>query len=77
MTSYRYRVKDIRHGDIVLYKPIAQPITDEFIETQMLATGTVAGVEQFINRMTVTVDWNMPAVPREVDVNDVEVLRQP
>lgn len=74
MTAWRYRTKDIRPGDIVRYDPSWQPMTDWFIENQMLATGSVIDTEQHINRMTVAVDWNMPAVPRVVDVNDVEVL---
>ena len=77
MVSWRYRTKDIKAGDIVQYRPRCQPMTDEFIETQMLATGTVTGTEQYINRMTVIVDWGAWPVPQEVDVNDVEVLRRP
>lgn len=74
MSSSRFRVKDIKAGDMVLYKPIGQPMTGEFIETQMLATGTVVGIEARISSMSLTVDWNMPAVPRVVDVNDVELV---
>lgn len=77
MASWRHRTKDIRPGDIVLYSPSWQPITDQFIETQMLATGPVIDTEQHINRMLVAVDWNMPAVPRVVDVNDIELLTRP
>lgn len=76
MTVWRYRTKDIRPGDTVLYKPSWQPMTDWFIDNQLLATGTVTGAEQHINRMTVIVDWGEWPVPSVVDVNDVEVLTQ-
>ena len=76
MASWRYRTKDIKPGDIVLYNPSWQPITDDYVDNQLLATGPVIETEQLINRMNVTVNWNMPAVPRVVDVNDVEVLRR-
>lgn len=76
MPSWRYRTKDIRPGDTVLYKPDV-PMTDWFIDHHLLATGTVTAAEQHINRMTVTVDWGGWEVPRVVDVNDVDLLSRP
>ena len=76
MSVWRLREKEIKAGDLVLYRPICQPITEFFLEHQAVSFGTVISADRFRTHMTITVDWDRPAVPRTVNVNDVELLRR-
>ena len=73
MTSFRYRVKDIKPGDLVQYRPLGMARTEQNAHL-FVAFGTVLDTEEFHTRMAVTVDWDTPGIERIVDVNDVEVL---
>ena len=73
MTIWRYRVKDIKPGDTVQYRPLGMARTEQNAHL-FVAFGSVVDTEEFHTRMTVAVDWDTPGVPPIVDVNDVEVL---
>ncbi|MDG3006428.1 hypothetical protein [Paludisphaera mucosa] len=74
MTSFRYRVKDIKPGDLVQYRPLGMARTEQNAAL-FVALGTVADTELLTSSMAVTVDWDTPSIPQVIDVNDVEVLK--
>ena len=73
MTSFRYRVKDIKPGDLVQYRPLGMARNEQNAHL-FVAFGSVVDTEEFHTRMTVTVEWDTPSIPQVVDVNDIEVL---
>ena len=73
MTSWRYRVKDIKPGDTVQYRPLGMARNEQNAHL-FVAFGTVIDTELLTSSMAVTVNWDTPGIERIVDVNDVEVL---
>ena len=73
MTSFRYRVKDIKPGDLVQYRPLGMARNEQNAHL-FVAFGTVIATEKSPTSMTLIVDWDTPGIERVVDVNDVEVL---